>query len=150
MIRWNRQIVLISTAMLVFNVHPNRLANVLAGESATGSSRDSSQDQAKFMQAFQPYCGQAFAARIMQDSAPNPDWDHPLVVHIRDCEDSVIRMPLQVGADRSRTWVLTFHSGSIDFQHIHLHQDGSPDCSLALWRPKPGCWIRNPAKLSSR
>ena len=79
------------------------------------------------MQAFQPYCGKAYAARIVQDSAPSPDWDHPLVVHIRDCEGSVIRMPLHVGEDRSRTWVLTRHEGYIDFQHIHLHEDGSPD-----------------------
>jgi len=83
--------------------------------------------QEQFMQAFQPYCGQAFAARIVEDNNPSPAWDHPLVVHVRDCEGNVIRMPLHVGEDRSRTWVLTLHEGFIDFQHIHLHEDGSPD-----------------------
>jgi len=83
--------------------------------------------QKEFMQAFQPYCGQAFAARIVEDNQPSPAWDHPLVVHVRDCEDAVIRMPLHVGEDRSRTWVLSLHEGFIDFQHFHLHQDGSPD-----------------------
>jgi hypothetical protein len=83
--------------------------------------------QQAFLRAFQPYCGKAFAARIVQDSAPSPAWQQPLVVHIRDCGDDVVRMPLHVGADRSRTWVLTLREGYLDFQHIHLHEDGSPD-----------------------
>lgn len=127
MIRWNRQIVLISAVLLVLNAHSKALANELANESASVPSKDQSQAQAAFMQAFQPYCGKAYAAHIVQDDTPSPAWDHPLVVHIRDCEDSVIRMPLHVGEDRSRTWVLTLHRGYIDFQHIHLHEDGSPD-----------------------
>ena len=84
-------------------------------------------EQSAFMQQFQPYCGQAFNATIVQDNQPSPAWDHPLVVHIRDCEENVVRMPLHVGDDRSRTWVLTQHPGYIDFQHIHLHEDGSAD-----------------------
>ncbi len=83
--------------------------------------------QQQFMHSFRPYCGQAYAAKIVEDSQPSPAWDHPLVVHIRDCEDAVIRMPLHVGEDRSRTWVLTLHQDFIDFQHFHLHEDGSPD-----------------------
>jgi hypothetical protein len=83
--------------------------------------------QQAFIQAFRPFCGKAFAARIVQDSAPSPAWQQPLVVHIRDCEDGIVRMPLHVGEDRSRTWVLTQHEGYLDFQHIHLHEDGSPD-----------------------
>jgi len=83
--------------------------------------------QQAFMQVFRPFCGKAFAARIVQDSAPSPAWQQPLVVHIRDCEDGIVRMPLHVGEDRSRTWVLTQHEGYLDFQHIHLHEDGSPD-----------------------
>lgn len=83
--------------------------------------------QQQFFQALLPYCGQAYAAKIIADNQPSPAWDHPLIVHIRDCEDAVIRMPLHVGEDRSRTWVLSLHDGFIDFQHIHLHEDGSPD-----------------------
>lgn len=96
--------------------------NVSAGEAIGPESA-----QSAFMQAFQPYCGKAYAASVAHDSQPNADWQQPLVVHIRDCEDGVIRMPLHVGEDRSRTWVLTRHGDFIDFQHIHLHEDGSPD-----------------------
>lgn len=84
-------------------------------------------EQTAFMDAFRPYCGQAFAATIVEDNQPSAAWDYPLVVHVRDCEDNVVRMPLHVGDDRSRTWVLTQHGGYIDFQHIHLHEDGSAD-----------------------
>lgn len=94
---------------------------------ANNSNADLVAEQSAFMQQFQPYCGQAFRATIVQDNQPSPAWDHPLVVHIRDCEDNVVRMPLHVGDDRSRTWVLTQHPGYIDFQHIHLHEDGSAD-----------------------
>lgn len=83
--------------------------------------------QQQFIAAFRPYCGQAYAAKIMEDNQPSPAWDHPLIVHVRDCEDAVIRMPLHVGDDRSRTWVLTLQEDFIDFQHIHLHENGSPD-----------------------
>jgi hypothetical protein len=85
------------------------------------------QPQQEFMRAFQPFCGKAYAARVVQDNLASPDWQKALVVHIRDCQDGVIRMPLHVGEDRSRTWVLTRHEDFIDFQHIHLHEDGSPD-----------------------
>ncbi|PHR65048.1 MAG: hypothetical protein COA51_06630 [Idiomarina sp.] len=84
-------------------------------------------EQTTFIDAFRPYCGQAFAATIVEDNQPSAAWDKPLVVHIRDCEENVIRMPLHVGDDRSRTWVLTQHPGYIDFQHYHLHEDGSAD-----------------------
>ncbi|RUO76311.1 hypothetical protein [Pseudidiomarina taiwanensis] len=80
-----------------------------------------------FFERFQPYCGQAFAATVVEDNQPSAAWQQPLVVHIRDCEANTIRMPLHVGDDRSRTWVLNQTADYLDFQHIHLHEDGSPD-----------------------
>ncbi|RUO56573.1 hypothetical protein [Pseudidiomarina homiensis] len=80
-----------------------------------------------FMAKFQPYCGKAYAAEVVADNQPSEAWQQELVVHIRDCEANVIRMPLHVGEDRSRTWVLTRTEQGIDFQHIHLHEDGTPD-----------------------
>lgn len=124
---WNRHIALVSAALLVFTVVSNESVNAAENQPAAAPSLHQAQPQAAFMQAFEPFCGHAYSARIVQDSAPSPDWDHPLVVHIRDCEDTVIRMPLHVGDDRSRTWVLTLHPEFIDFQHYHLHADGSPD-----------------------
>lgn len=83
--------------------------------------------QDAFMAKFEPYCGNAYAAEVVADNQPNAEWQQDLVVHIRDCEANVIRMPLHVGDDRSRTWVLTRTTDGIDFQHIHLHEDGTAD-----------------------
>jgi hypothetical protein len=83
--------------------------------------------QQTFFDRFLPYCGHAFKAQIMEDDQPSPAWEYPLVVHIRDCETNTLRMPLHVGEDRSRTWVLQRTAEGLNFQHIHLHQDGSAD-----------------------
>lgn len=116
--RWNRSIVSISAILLAGNVFS--AATEIDAENQL-------QAQTEFMHAFKPFCGNAYSAKIVQDNDPSPAWDKPLVVHIRDCENAVIRMPLHVGDDRSRTWVLTQKPGYIDFQHYHLHEDGSPD-----------------------
>ena len=88
-----------------------------------------SNPQQAFMAAFAPFCGQAFSATIVEDDAPSPAWDHPLVVHVRDCESNVVRMPLHVGDDHSRTWELTLHADHIDFQHYHRYPDGKLDAT---------------------
>lgn len=74
MLRFNRQMVLISAALLTLNAHSSELAE----PAATESSKSQLRAQAAFMQAFQPYCGHAYSARIVQDSAPSPAWDHPI------------------------------------------------------------------------
>ena len=80
-----------------------------------------------FFDRFLAYCGQSFAAHIVEDDKQSDAWNQPLVVHIRDCETDTLRMPLHVGEDRSRTWVLQRTEKGLNFQHIHLHQDGSVD-----------------------
>jgi hypothetical protein len=80
-----------------------------------------------FFDRFLGYCGQSFAAHIVEDNQPSEAWNQPLVLHIRDCETNTLRMPLHVGEDRSRTWVLQRTEKGLNFQHIHLHEDGSAD-----------------------
>ena len=80
-----------------------------------------------FFDRFLGYCGQSFAAHIVEDDQPSDAWNQPLVVHIRDCETDTLRMPLHVGEDRSRTWMLQRTEKGLNFQHIHLHEDGSAD-----------------------
>ena len=80
-----------------------------------------------FFDRFLGYCGQSFAAHIVEDDQPSEAWNQPLVLHIRDCEADTLRMPLHVGEDRSRTWVLQRTEKGLNFQHIHLHEDGSAD-----------------------
>ncbi|MEJ7805434.1 MAG: hypothetical protein WKG03_05885, partial [Telluria sp.] len=50
-----------------------------------------------------------------------------LVAHFATCSDTEVRVPLQVGEDRSRTWVITRTATGLDLRHDHRHADGTPD-----------------------
>lgn len=74
-------------------------------------------------------CGSAFAGEMTGFSRPADDgWlDTDVVMHVRECNDQEIRIPLHVGNDRSRTWVLTRQDDALRLKHDHRHQDGSED-----------------------
>jgi hypothetical protein len=48
-------------------------------------------------------------------------------MHVRECTPDEIRIPLHVGEDRSRTWVLTRTADGIRLKHDHRHADGTED-----------------------
>ncbi len=50
-----------------------------------------------------------------------------LVMHVRQCRDDEIRIPFEVGDDRSRTWVITRTAAGLRLKHDHRHRDGSSD-----------------------
>jgi len=74
-------------------------------------------------------CGKAFEGRVVEDSTGSDTWaQNRLVMHIRDCSDTEIKIPLHVGADRSRVWVITkLPDGHMQLKHDHRHEDGSED-----------------------
>jgi hypothetical protein len=75
-------------------------------------------------------CGQVFAGRVVE--APPTDATFAaasLVMHVRECDDSGIRIPLHVDGDRSRTWVVTRTADGMRLKHDHRHEDGTPDKS---------------------
>lgn len=74
-------------------------------------------------------CGRAFEGRIASPpvEADRDFANRRLVMHVRDCSADEIRIPFQVGDDRSRTWIVTRRSGSIALAHDHRHDDGSED-----------------------
>ena len=60
------------------------------------------------------------------------DPEHPLVgkklvITIESCSDTQIRIPFQVGEDKSRTWILKVDKTGLLFKHDHRHADGTPD-----------------------
>lgn len=73
-------------------------------------------------------CGKAYAGTLA--SAPENDADFKgkeLVMHVRACEKNQVRIPFFVGADKSRTWVLTKRNERLLLKHDHRHADGTPD-----------------------
>jgi hypothetical protein len=83
---------------------------------------------AAFWERVQALCGQTFEGRVVE--APEGDatfTGHRLVMHVRDCDEDEIRIPLQVGDDRSRTWVLSRTPDGLRLRHDHRRPDGTPD-----------------------
>jgi hypothetical protein len=73
-------------------------------------------------------CGQAFEGRMTtNDPADAAMGAQRLVMHVRECKDDEIRIPFHVGADRSRTWVVTRTDAGLRLKHDHRHDDGSSD-----------------------
>jgi hypothetical protein len=50
-----------------------------------------------------------------------------LVAHVASCSDDEVRVPFQVGEDRSRTWVFSRTADGLQLKHDHRHADGTPD-----------------------
>jgi hypothetical protein len=85
--------------------------------------------QQSFWTHLQSLCGQAFRGTLTEGSAPSdePFRQLELVMHLRECSESTIRIPFHAGADRSRTWVLTRTPQGLRLKHDHRHEDGSED-----------------------
>jgi hypothetical protein len=82
-----------------------------------------------FWNALQPLCGRAFAGGVTEGTETSDDAmrRERLVMHVRSCSADEIRIPFHVGANRSRTWILTRTSEGVRLKHDHRHEDGSED-----------------------
>lgn len=101
---------------------------LLAGCSGS-STPDTDGDAPEFFTRLSALCGQAFEGRVTSDDPRDADWaSETLVMHVRECSEDVIRIPLHVGEDRSRTWVISvLEDGQMRLKHDHRHEDGSED-----------------------
>ena len=87
------------------------------------------QSPESFWDALMPLCGKAFEGRLTEGTEPSDAaiGAERLVMHVRSCSDTEIRIPFHVGENRSRTWVLTRTAGGLRLKHDHRHEDGTPD-----------------------
>lgn len=87
--------------------------------------------QEAFWNSLSALCGQAYEGRIGAKvgggSGPDPFEGKRLVMHVRQCAATEIRVPFHVGEDRSRTWVFTRAPSGLRLKHDHRHKNGSED-----------------------
>lgn len=84
--------------------------------------------QAAFFARLHALCGQRFEGRLASPPTPaDAAFAGPMVVEVKDCTADQVRMPLAVGEDRSRTWVVTRTAGGLTLKHDHRHADGTED-----------------------
>ena len=98
----------------------------------------------------QGLCGQAFEGRVVEGSAATDAMfkDQRLVMHVRACGENEIRIPFHVGANRSRTWVITRTPTGLRLKHDHRHEDGSADKVTQYGGPRR--WARPSGRISRR
>lgn len=84
--------------------------------------------QDDFFGALSTHCDKAFLGKVAsKDSADKDMSEQKLVMHVRECSDTELKIPFHVGEDRSRTWVITKTATGLRLKHDHRHKDGSPD-----------------------
>src|SRR5688572_23897348 len=64
--------------------------------------------QGEFFANLKKLCGQQFeGVTEFPENADHPMVGKKLILAVASCTDAEIRLPLQVGEDKSRTWILT-------------------------------------------
>jgi hypothetical protein len=104
------------------------LAPTFALLAACAHAPETRQAQDAFLINLKALCGKAFEGKVVStDQADAAMAKERLVMYVRDCTDSGVRIPFNVGENRSRTWVITRTATGLRLKHDHRHDDGSED-----------------------
>jgi hypothetical protein len=81
-----------------------------------------------FLARLNALCGQRFVGKLVTTDPADADMASArLLMQVRDCSPTEVRIPFHVGADTSRTWVLTRTEQGLRLKHDHRHEDGTED-----------------------
>lgn len=83
----------------------------------------------QFFQRLTALCGKTLVGQVVKGDASDAAFRQArLVMTVAHCDARQIRIPFHVGADRSRTWVVTrLDGGALRLKHDHRHADGTED-----------------------
>lgn len=102
---------------------------IIAGVAVSGcEAPDEADPQDDWWNALQEHCGEAFSGELTEYEDEDDGWlGVDVIMHVRECSETEIRIPLHVGDDHSRTWVLTRSQDGIELKHDHRYPDGSEE-----------------------
>ncbi len=81
-----------------------------------------------FFDNLKKLCGHSFIGDTVFPEDPSHDFaDKALIIKVAECSENQIKVPFQVGTDKSRTWVFTLTPSGLELKHDHRHADGTPD-----------------------
>lgn len=84
--------------------------------------------QEAFFEDLRSHCGKAYAGKLVSNDEADADFaSKTLIMHVRECSDTVLRIPFHVDDDHSRTWVISKTDEGLRLKHDHRHEDGSED-----------------------
>ena len=92
---------------------------------ATAGAEASPQDA--FFAHLEALCGRAFRGEATLTSPGSTGFDGEMIMHVRRCEPEEIQIPLHIGENRSRTWIVTRTDAGLRLKHDHRVEDGSDD-----------------------
>jgi hypothetical protein len=73
-------------------------------------------------------CGKRYAGRLASTDPLDASFaGKPVIMGVVACTATEIRMPLAVGEDQSRTWIITRSATGLRLKHDHRHDDGTED-----------------------
>lgn len=78
-----------------------------------------------FLDHLRSLCGRAFRGEALLTSGPG--FEDEMIMHVRRCEEDEVQIPLHVGENRSRTWIITRTAEGLRLKHDHRLEDGSDD-----------------------
>jgi hypothetical protein len=115
---------LLGTAACAAGTHPPR-DTMAVGAEAAASPQDA------WWASLQSLCGNAYAGEMVRfDPEMDQGWlNRAVIMHVRECTPEEVRIPLHVGDNRSRTWVLTRTAQGIRLKHDHRYPDGTEEVS---------------------
>lgn len=82
-----------------------------------------------FLANVEPYCGQSYQGEIVSSDPQDEAWrSETIIADFDTCTEEGLRIPLHVGDDHSRTWLVALNDdGRLALRHQHNHEDGSAD-----------------------
>ncbi|WP_306521283.1 hypothetical protein [Rheinheimera sp.] len=111
-----------------FFTHKALLGAVLLCSANSAFANNITATQQQFFQNLTALCGKAFVGTVVKGNASDDKMrSQPLLMHVRECSDTEIKVPFHVGEDRSRTWVISKTDTGLRLKHDHRHKDGSAD-----------------------
>lgn len=114
-----------SMALLVLALLPAACGGEPEPERDAADRADVVHPQDAFLQNLAALCGRAF--RGGATLASGPGFEEEMIMHVRVCTDSEVQIPLHVGENRSRTWIVTRTAEGLRLKHDHRLADGSED-----------------------
>ncbi len=84
--------------------------------------------QDEFWNSVSALCGKTYPGRVITDTTSSPTFgDRPITLHVRECDESEITMPVIIGSDAWVELKMSRQDGRLVLTHTHGGREGMPD-----------------------
>jgi len=103
------------TALFFFSCQIPPTDKTVVAQTETPSLSNTPAQQ--FWNTLQSHCGKAYEGALELPLEDEAFGGKRLTMHVISCSESEIKIPFNVGDDRSRTWILTYQDDRITLKH---------------------------------